>query len=36
VTADLAQLTGVVRHDPTATAAVVIKLAQEGRRRRPH
>ena len=32
--ADLAQLTGKVRHDPTATAAVVLKLAQEGRRRR--
>jgi len=31
--ADLAQLTGVVRHDPAATAAVVVKLAQEGRRR---
>jgi uncharacterized cofD-like protein len=33
VTGDLAQLTGVVRHDPAATAAVVVKLAQEGRRR---
>jgi hypothetical protein len=33
MTADLAQLTGVVRHDPAATAAVVVKLAQEGRRR---
>jgi len=33
MTADLAQLTGVVRHDPTATAAVVVKLAQEGRKR---
>jgi uncharacterized cofD-like protein len=29
---ELAQLTGVVRHDPAATAAVVVKLAQEGRR----
>lgn len=31
---NLAQTTGKVRHDPAATAAVVIKLAQEGRRRR--
>jgi len=31
--AELAQLTGVVRHEPAATAAVVVKLAQEGRRR---
>jgi hypothetical protein len=23
-----------LKHDPTATAAVVVKLAQEGRRRR--
>jgi len=29
----LADLTGKVRHDPVATAAVVIRLAQEGRRR---
>ena len=34
MSADLAQLTGVVRHDPVATAAVVVKLALEGRRRR--
>jgi 2-phospho-L-lactate transferase/gluconeogenesis factor (CofD/UPF0052 family) len=33
MTGDLAQLTGVVRHDPAATAAMVVKLAQEGRRR---
>jgi uncharacterized cofD-like protein len=33
VTADLAQLAGKVRHDPAATAAVVMKLALEGRRR---
>jgi len=31
---ELAQLTGVVRHDPAATAAMVVKLAQEGRRRK--
>jgi uncharacterized cofD-like protein len=30
----LAQLSDKVRHDPAATASVVIKLAQEGRRRR--
>lgn len=30
----LAQLSDKVRHDPTATAAVVIKLAQEGRQRK--
>jgi uncharacterized cofD-like protein len=30
----LAHHTGKVRHDPAATAAVVVKLAQEGRRRR--
>ncbi|HYW47087.1 MAG TPA: gluconeogenesis factor YvcK family protein [Bryobacteraceae bacterium] len=29
----LAQLTDKVRHEPAATAAVVLKLAQEGRRR---
>jgi len=34
MTGDLAQLTGVVRHDPAATAAAVLKLAQEGRARR--
>jgi uncharacterized cofD-like protein len=34
VAGNLAQLTGQVRHDPAATAAVVLKLAQEGRRRR--
>jgi len=34
VSADLAQLTGVVRHDPAPTAAVVFKLALEGRRRK--
>jgi uncharacterized cofD-like protein len=31
---DLAQLSGQVRHDPEATAAVVLKLAQEGRQRK--
>ena len=31
---NLASLTDQVRHDPAATAAVVVKLAQEGRRRR--
>ena len=31
---NLAQLAGRVRHDPAATAAVAIKLAQESRRRR--
>ncbi len=31
---NLAQNSQRVRHDPTATAAVVVKLAQEGRRRR--
>jgi len=30
----LAHHTGKVRHDPKATAAVVVKLAQEGRRRK--
>ncbi len=30
----LAHLTDVVRHDPAATAAVVVKLAQEGRQRK--
>ena len=30
----LAQLSDKVRHDPTATAAVIVKLAQEGRRRK--
>lgn len=30
----LAQLSDKVRHDPAATAAVVVKLAQEGRRRK--
>ena len=34
VAGKLAQLTAKVRHDPAATAALVIKLAQEGRRRR--
>jgi uncharacterized cofD-like protein len=33
ITAELAQLAGKVRHDPSATAAVVVKLAQEARRR---
>jgi uncharacterized cofD-like protein len=32
--ANLAQHTGKVRHDSGATAAVVVKLAQEGRRRK--
>jgi uncharacterized cofD-like protein len=31
---NLAQVAGKVRHDPAATAAVVLRLAQEGRRRR--
>ncbi len=31
----LASNTGKVRHDPAATAAVVLKLAQEGKRRKP-
>jgi len=31
---NLAHHTGKVRHDPSATAAVVVKLAQEGRRRK--
>jgi len=31
---NLAQTAGKVRHDPAGTAAVVVKLAQEGRRRR--
>jgi uncharacterized cofD-like protein len=31
---NLAQQSGLVRHDPAAAAAVVVKLAQEGRRRR--
>ncbi len=31
---DLAGAGKVVRHDPVATAAVVVKLAEEGRRRR--
>jgi uncharacterized cofD-like protein len=31
---NLAHHTGKVRHDPAATAAVVVKLAQEGRRRK--
>jgi uncharacterized cofD-like protein len=35
IAAELAQLTGKVRHDPAATAAVVVKLAQEARRRGP-
>jgi uncharacterized cofD-like protein len=34
ITGNLAQGTEKVRHDPAATAAVVIELAQEGRRRR--
>lgn len=31
---NLAQVTEKIRHDPAATAAIVLKLAQEGRRRR--
>ena len=31
---NLAQLSGKVRHDPSVIAALVVKLAQEGRRRR--
>jgi len=31
---NLAQLSGKVRHDPASLAAVVVKLAQEGRRKR--
>jgi len=34
MTASLASLNNQVRHDPAATAAVVVKLAQEGRRRK--
>jgi uncharacterized cofD-like protein len=34
VAANLASHTDKVRHDPAATAAVVVKLAQEGRRRK--
>jgi len=34
MTAELAELTGVVRHDPAATAAAVLQLAREGRQRR--
>jgi uncharacterized cofD-like protein len=34
MTENLAQQSGKVRHDPEATAAAVMKLAQEGRRRR--
>jgi len=30
---NLAQLSGKIRHDPTAIATVVVKLAQEGRRK---
>ena len=33
---NLALVAGKVRHDPAATAAVVLRLAQEGRRRRMH
>jgi len=32
--ANLALHSGVVRHDPVQTAAVVVKLAHEGRRRK--
>jgi hypothetical protein len=31
---NLASSSGKIRHDPAATAAVVVRLAQEGRRRR--
>jgi hypothetical protein len=31
---NLAQHKEKVRHDPAATAAIVVKLAQEGRRRK--
>jgi uncharacterized cofD-like protein len=31
---NLAQTAGKMRHDPAATAALIVKLAQEGRRRR--
>ena len=34
VAGNLASNVGVVRHDPAATAAVVVRLAQEGRKRR--
>jgi uncharacterized cofD-like protein len=34
MTGNLAQLAGMVRHDPAATASMAIKLAQESRRRR--
>jgi hypothetical protein len=33
IAGNLAQQTGKVRHDPEATAAAVMKLAQEGRLR---
>jgi hypothetical protein len=31
---NLVERSGMARHDPAATAATVVKLAQEGRRRR--
>jgi uncharacterized cofD-like protein len=34
IAGNLAEQTGKVRHDPAAAAAIAIKLAQEGRRRR--
>jgi hypothetical protein len=34
LTGNLSSNTGKVRHDPDATAAVVMKLAHEGRRRK--
>jgi hypothetical protein len=34
VAGNLSSDTDKIRHDPAATAAVVIKLAQEGRRRK--
>ena len=34
VAGNLSSHTDKIRHDPDATAAVVVKLAQEGRRRK--
>jgi uncharacterized cofD-like protein len=34
ISANLSSHAGKVRHDPAATAAIVVKLAQEGRRRK--
>jgi hypothetical protein len=34
LTGNLASYTDKIRHDPDATAAIVMKLAREGRRRK--